>query len=94
MQHILKERTQKQSCNTNQPCTQNTFLSDGKFIDSKTRTINVDLVTYNAQEDLFCLCAFSFEWQTSGRIKWDYKFNSGKSLVHIMWWSCLHLHVE
>jgi hypothetical protein len=52
------------------------FLKDGKWIDARTQTIQVDLVTYNAQEDIFVICRFWFEWQSTGRIRWDYKFNA------------------
>jgi hypothetical protein len=51
------------------------YLKDGKFIDSRTNNIHVDIVSYNAQEDLFCIGKFTFEWQTSGTVIWDYKLN-------------------
>jgi hypothetical protein len=52
------------------------FLRDAKFIDSLTETMQVDLVTYNAQLELFCLCTFYFSWDTAGTTLWDYKFNT------------------
>jgi hypothetical protein len=52
------------------------FLRDAKFIDSLTDTMQVDLVTYNAQLEIFCLCTFYFNWDTAGTIYWDYKFNT------------------
>jgi hypothetical protein len=42
----------------------------------RTDLVQVEMVTYNAQQDLFCICSFSFKWQTSGTTKWDYKCNS------------------
>jgi hypothetical protein len=42
----------------------------------RTEVVQVEMVAYNAEQDLFCICTFSFSWQTSGTVKWDYKFNS------------------
>jgi hypothetical protein len=71
------------------------FLRDAKFIDSLTDSMRVDLVTYNAQEELFCLNSFFFDWQTSGTITWDYKVNTSgplKLLSIAYMYTCTHAH--
>jgi hypothetical protein len=67
------------------------FLRDAKFIDSFTDTIDVEMVVYNAQQELFCICSFSFVWQTAGTIKWDYRYiNYMYAYICIYVYTCTH----
>ncbi|EKX33173.1 hypothetical protein GUITHDRAFT_120654 [Guillardia theta CCMP2712] len=52
------------------------FAEDGSFIDSQTEEVRVQFLTYNAPKNIFALHEFIFNWQTTGRIPWDYKVNS------------------
>jgi hypothetical protein len=46
------------------------WLKDANFLDGKTEQVDVQIVTYNAEQDLFVICSFTFYWQTSGKIRW------------------------
>jgi len=52
------------------------FAQDGKFIDSQTKEIKVEIVTYNAVKDIFMYSNFVFAWQAGGKIPWDYSINT------------------
>ena len=49
-----------------------TFLVDGRFLDDATQTVQVELVSYNAEVGLFGYFRFIFTVLDTGDISWDY----------------------
>jgi len=49
------------------------YLRDGKFIDAETNTVEVELVTFNSQLNMFLYLSHIFTWKAGGSIAWDYQ---------------------
>eukprot|EP00960_Hanusia_phi_P035404 751685-Hanusia_phi.AAC.1 len=52
------------------------FAKDGKYIDSQTKEIKVEIVTYNAVKNIFMYSNFIFSWEAGGKIPWDYQIQT------------------
>ena len=52
------------------------FVQDGAWIDEATDSVKVEIITYNSEKDVFAKVKFTFDWETSGRIMWDYELNA------------------
>ena len=49
-----------------------TYMVDGRFLDDATQTVEVEVVTYNAEVGLFGYFRFVFTVLNTGDISWDY----------------------
>ena len=52
------------------------YLRDGGFIDGETYRVRVDMVTYNAEHNMFMYLDYKFIWHQGGTIEWDYNSNT------------------
>ncbi len=53
-----------------------TFLQDGRFLDDSTDALDVEMVTYNAEEALFTSLRFAFQVERTGGLSWDYSIRT------------------
>eukprot|EP00281_Chroomonas_sp_CCMP1168_P032498 CAMPEP_0206243566 /NCGR_PEP_ID=MMETSP0047_2-20121206/17674_1 /ASSEMBLY_ACC=CAM_ASM_000192 /TAXON_ID=195065 /ORGANISM="Chroomonas mesostigmatica_cf, Strain CCMP1168" /LENGTH=1778 /DNA_ID=CAMNT_0053668691 /DNA_START=6 /DNA_END=5343 /DNA_ORIENTATION=+ len=58
------------------------YMRDGLFIDTYTRLVTVEMVTYNADFTIFGICTFVFEWDAGGNINWDYQYNTAETAAY------------
>ncbi len=49
-----------------------TYLREGGFVDEYTETLKVAFVTFNIDNNMFCLVEFEFEWTKGGGISHDW----------------------
>jgi len=52
------------------------FMNEGSFIDGFTKQIDVQMVTFNTNVNLFASLIFTFYWETGGGITWDFKLQT------------------
>ena len=52
------------------------FMRDGQFLDRNTEWIEVEIVTYNADFNLFGILTLQFVWNLGGSILWSYQYNN------------------
>ena len=52
------------------------FMKDGLFLNSKTDWIEMEIITYNADFNLFGILTVQFLWNLGGSTLWNYQYNT------------------
>jgi len=52
------------------------FMKDGMFLNNKTDWIEMEIITYNADFNLFGILTVQFRWNLGGSTLWNYQYNT------------------
>ena len=52
------------------------FMKDGMFLSNKTDWIEMEIITYNADFNLFGILTVQFRWNLGGSTLWSYQYNT------------------
>ena len=51
-------------------------IRDGDFVTAQTEKVEVEVITYNPDFNLFGVLTVQFDWSKGGGIRWDYQYNT------------------
>jgi hypothetical protein len=54
------------------------FMKDGMFISDRTEMIEMEIITYNADFDIFGILTVQFTWDLGGGIFWNAQYNTAQ----------------
>jgi hypothetical protein len=52
------------------------FMKDGMFLNNRTDWIEMEIITYNADFNLFGILTVQFRWNLGGSTLWNYQYNT------------------